>query len=111
MTEANIRDLRPTTRNRILEAKVYRSWIGRNPPNITEKSYHAILLDKQVSLQKYCKQINLTFHLKLIINKHFYVNRVMQYKQTLKRLKKKCLPPILYQAELIESQDLHAFLQ
>ncbi|PWA56645.1 nucleic acid-binding, OB-fold protein [Artemisia annua] len=47
MTEAFIRDLNPTSRNRVLEAKIYRSWIGRNPPDITEKSYHAILLDRQ----------------------------------------------------------------
>ncbi|PWA81791.1 hypothetical protein CTI12_AA184760 [Artemisia annua] len=47
MTEVNIKDLKPTSRNKILEAKVYRSWIGRNPPDITEKSYHAILLDRQ----------------------------------------------------------------
>ncbi|PWA86557.1 nucleic acid-binding, OB-fold protein [Artemisia annua] len=47
MTEAIIKDLNPTSRNRILEAKVYRSWIGRNPPDITERSYHAILLDRQ----------------------------------------------------------------
>ncbi|PWA67511.1 hypothetical protein CTI12_AA317600 [Artemisia annua] len=47
MSEANIKDLNPTSRNKILEAKVYRSWIGRNPPDLTEKSYHAILLDRQ----------------------------------------------------------------
>ncbi|PWA43697.1 nucleic acid-binding, OB-fold protein [Artemisia annua] len=47
MTEAFIKDLNPTSRNRILEAKIYRSWIGRNPPYITERSYHAILLARQ----------------------------------------------------------------
>ncbi|PWA43640.1 replication protein A 70 kDa DNA-binding subunit [Artemisia annua] len=50
MTESTIRELTPTSRNRILEAKVYRSWIGRNPPDITERSYHAILLDRQLTL-------------------------------------------------------------
>ena len=48
MKEAYIRDLLPTSRNKIIEAKVCRSWIARNPPSITEKGYHAILLDKQV---------------------------------------------------------------
>ena len=48
MTEANIRDLTPTTRNKILEAKVYRAWIHRDPPNTADKGLRAILLDRQV---------------------------------------------------------------
>ncbi|PWA47152.1 hypothetical protein CTI12_AA385830 [Artemisia annua] len=47
MTEAYIRDLRPTTRHKIIEAKVYRSWIARDVGEVTEKGYRAILLDKQ----------------------------------------------------------------
>ncbi|PWA37121.1 nucleic acid-binding, OB-fold protein [Artemisia annua] len=39
MTEATIKELRPTSRNKIIEAKVYRSWIARNPPDVTEKDY------------------------------------------------------------------------
>ena len=50
MTETSIKELRPTSRNKILEAKVYRAWISRNPPDVTEKGYHAILLDRQVTL-------------------------------------------------------------
>ena len=52
MTEAYIRDLTPATRHKIIEAKVYRSWIARDPGEVTEKGYRAILLDKQVFLQK-----------------------------------------------------------
>ncbi|PWA39723.1 nucleic acid-binding, OB-fold protein [Artemisia annua] len=44
MTEANIRDLTPTTRNKILQAKVYRAWIHRDPPDTTDKGLRAILL-------------------------------------------------------------------
>ncbi|PWA37789.1 nucleic acid-binding, OB-fold protein [Artemisia annua] len=44
---ATIKELRPTSRNKIIEEKVYRSWIARNPPDVTEKGYHAILLDRQ----------------------------------------------------------------
>ena len=51
MTEAYIRDLTPATRHKIIEAKVYRSWIARDPGAVTEKGYRAILLDKQVSFQ------------------------------------------------------------
>ena len=52
MTEASIKELTPASRNKIIEAKVYRSWIARDPPNTDEKGYRAILLDKQVSSQK-----------------------------------------------------------
>ncbi|PWA70294.1 helitron helicase-like domain-containing protein [Artemisia annua] len=44
--EANIRDLRPKDRNKIIEAIVYRAWIARDPPDTTEKGCRAILLDK-----------------------------------------------------------------
>ncbi|PWA59768.1 DNA helicase [Artemisia annua] len=33
MTEATIKELRPKSRNKIIDAKVYRSWIARNPPD------------------------------------------------------------------------------
>ena len=46
--EAYIRDLRPRDRDKVIEAKVYRSWMARDPPDVTEKGYRAILLDKQV---------------------------------------------------------------
>ncbi|PWA13631.1 hypothetical protein CTI12_AA631960 [Artemisia annua] len=36
---ANIKDLRPKDRNKILEAKVYRAWIAREPPSTDEKDY------------------------------------------------------------------------
>ncbi|PWA82502.1 helitron helicase-like domain-containing protein [Artemisia annua] len=45
--EAYIRDLRPRDRDKVIEAKVYRSWMARDPPDVTEKGYRAILLDKQ----------------------------------------------------------------
>ncbi|PWA46059.1 nucleic acid-binding, OB-fold protein [Artemisia annua] len=45
--KANIRDLRPKDRNKIIEAVVYRAWIARDPPDTTEKGCKAILLDKQ----------------------------------------------------------------
>ncbi|PWA73217.1 nucleic acid-binding, OB-fold protein [Artemisia annua] len=48
--EAYIRDLRPTDRDKVIEAKIYRSWMSRDPPDVTEKGYHAILLDKQLTL-------------------------------------------------------------
>ncbi|PWA51603.1 replication protein A 70 kDa DNA-binding subunit [Artemisia annua] len=37
--EATIKELRPRNRNKIIEAKVYRSWIARDPPGTTEKDY------------------------------------------------------------------------
>ena len=46
--EANIKNLQPRDRNRILEAKVYRAWIARDPPDTTEKGFREILLDRQV---------------------------------------------------------------
>ena len=49
MSVTNIQDLKPGTINAILEAKVYRAWIARDPPSIVEKGYRAILLDRQVS--------------------------------------------------------------
>ncbi|PWA35398.1 hypothetical protein CTI12_AA609870 [Artemisia annua] len=39
MTEADIRDLTPTSRNKILNAKIYRAWIHRDPPDTTDKDY------------------------------------------------------------------------
>ena len=45
---ANIKDLQPRDMNKILEAKVYRAWIAREPPSTEEKGFRAILLDKQV---------------------------------------------------------------
>ncbi|PWA62201.1 nucleic acid-binding, OB-fold protein [Artemisia annua] len=45
--EANIRDLRPRERNKIIYAKVYRAWIARDPPDTTEKGFRVILLEKQ----------------------------------------------------------------
>ncbi|PWA46451.1 replication protein A 70 kDa DNA-binding subunit [Artemisia annua] len=47
MTEANIRDLTPASRNRILNAKIYRAWIHRDSADTTDKGLRAILLDKQ----------------------------------------------------------------
>ena len=46
--ETNIKDLRPRDRNRIIEAKVYRAWIARDPADTNEKGCRAILLDRQV---------------------------------------------------------------
>ncbi|PWA52013.1 hypothetical protein CTI12_AA458480 [Artemisia annua] len=46
--KANIKDLRPRDRNRVLEAKVYRAWIARDPPDTNEKGCRAILLDREV---------------------------------------------------------------
>jgi hypothetical protein len=46
--KTNIKDLQPKDRNIILEAKVYRAWIARDPPDTTEKGFRAILLDRQV---------------------------------------------------------------
>ena len=111
MTEANIKELLPTSKNKIIEVKVYRSWISRNPPDVTEKGYHAILLDKQVLLKKLLIKSNLILYMKLSTKKHFYFNRVMQYKQTSSLQKRNSLPPILYLEELIESQGSHVFLQ
>ncbi|PWA82240.1 replication protein A 70 kDa DNA-binding subunit [Artemisia annua] len=51
-TEAHIKDLKPRDRNKILEGKIYRAWIHRDPPDTTDKGYRAILLDKQVSCSK-----------------------------------------------------------
>ncbi|PWA41985.1 hypothetical protein CTI12_AA548950 [Artemisia annua] len=48
-TEAHIKDLKPRDRNKILEGKIYRAWIHRDPPDTTDKGYRAILLDKQVN--------------------------------------------------------------
>ena len=48
-TVTNIKELHPRDRNKIIEAKVYRSWIARDPPDTTEKGCRAILLDREVS--------------------------------------------------------------
>ncbi|PWA64002.1 nucleic acid-binding, OB-fold protein [Artemisia annua] len=40
--EANIRDLKPKDRNRAIEAKIYRAWMARDPPDTTEKGCHYI---------------------------------------------------------------------
>ena len=111
MTEATIKELNPTSRNKILEVKVYRSWIGRNPPNVTEKSYHSILLDKQVTLICYIKYIKLLFFFNFTVNKYFYNNRVMQYKQTWMLVKKNSSLLILSLEEPTESQGSHVLLQ
>ena len=47
--KANLKDLQPRDRNKILEAKVYRAWIAREPPSTIQKGFRAILLDKQVN--------------------------------------------------------------
>ena len=47
--KAYIKDLQPRDRNKILEAKVYRAWIAREPPSTIQKGFRAILLDKQVN--------------------------------------------------------------
>ncbi|PWA50520.1 DNA helicase [Artemisia annua] len=46
--EANIRDLKPKDGNRIIEAKIYRAWMARDPPDTTEKGCRAILQDREV---------------------------------------------------------------
>ncbi|PWA60434.1 nucleic acid-binding, OB-fold protein [Artemisia annua] len=51
MTESYIKQLKPGDRNRILEAKVYRAWIHKDPPDTTEKGYRVILLDKQANME------------------------------------------------------------
>ena len=51
--ESNIKELRPKDRNRIIEAKIYRAWMARDPPDTTEKGCRAILLDREVILKSY----------------------------------------------------------
>ena len=51
--ESNIKELRPKDRNRIIEAKNYRAWMARDPPDTTEKGCRAILLDREVILNSY----------------------------------------------------------
>lgn len=48
MNISYIKDLKPRDANKTLEAKVYRAWIHRDPPDTMEKGYRVILLDKQV---------------------------------------------------------------
>ncbi|PWA85132.1 DNA helicase Pif1-like protein [Artemisia annua] len=42
MTEAYIKDLKPKDKDKILEAKIYRAWKHRDPPNTTDKGFHYI---------------------------------------------------------------------
>ncbi|PWA89056.1 replication protein A 70 kDa DNA-binding subunit [Artemisia annua] len=35
--KSNIKDLKPNDRNKVLEAKIYRAWMAREPPDTTEK--------------------------------------------------------------------------
>ena len=63
MALTSIKDLKPGDRDKIIEAKVYRAWAARNPPDTTEKGYRAILLDRQVikgqiSIQKSLEFLN-----------------------------------------------------
>ncbi|GKA30666.1 DNA helicase, partial [Tanacetum coccineum] len=47
MTENCISDLKPGARNKVLEARVYRKWVNRNPPNPTPTDYCCILIDRE----------------------------------------------------------------
>ena len=62
MTEAYIKDLQPRDRNKILQAKIYRAWIHKDPPDTTEKGFRAILLDKQV-INTYNQHVTKTLYL------------------------------------------------
>lgn len=48
MALVNVIDLRPKDKGKIIEAKVYRKWIGSNPPNATPTGFCCMLLDKSV---------------------------------------------------------------
>ncbi|GJZ35269.1 DNA helicase [Tanacetum coccineum] len=47
MTENCISDLKPGARNKVLEARVYRKWVNRNPSNPTPTDYCCILIDRE----------------------------------------------------------------
>nr|GEU90924.1 hypothetical protein [Tanacetum cinerariifolium] len=47
MTQECNFDLKPRARNKVLEAKVYRKWINRKPPNPTRTDYCCILVDRE----------------------------------------------------------------
>nr|GFA46380.1 nucleic acid-binding, OB-fold protein [Tanacetum cinerariifolium] len=47
MTKTCISDLKPGAKNKILEARVYRKWINRNPPRPAPTEYCCILLDRE----------------------------------------------------------------
>ncbi|PWA73037.1 hypothetical protein CTI12_AA263350 [Artemisia annua] len=46
MASSSIRELKPGDTGKVLELRVYRVWASRNPPDITETGYRAILLDR-----------------------------------------------------------------
>ncbi|KAI3738088.1 hypothetical protein L2E82_28106 [Cichorium intybus] len=46
MSLSFIADLRPKDKQKVIEAKVYRTWISRYPPDPTPQGYYCILLDK-----------------------------------------------------------------
>ena len=62
-----IRDLRPRDRDKIIEAKVYRSWMARDPPAVEEKGYLAILLDKHVFTNSEKKEFEITLFIPMVI--------------------------------------------
>lgn len=45
----NIADLKPTDFNKIIEAKLYRKWIARNPKHPDSKGLCCTLIDRTVS--------------------------------------------------------------
>ncbi|GJY72845.1 DNA helicase [Tanacetum coccineum] len=45
--EASIAQLTPHSANKILEAKVYRKWVGKSPPKMTPYAFCCILLDRE----------------------------------------------------------------
>ncbi|PWA46862.1 nucleic acid-binding, OB-fold protein [Artemisia annua] len=76
--EAYIRDLRPRDRDKVIEAKVYRSWMSRDPPDVTEKGLRAILLDKQGDAIQAYTDINDKNHFTsiLIPGKAYRISRI-----------------------------------
>nr|GEV31950.1 GDP-fucose protein O-fucosyltransferase [Tanacetum cinerariifolium] len=48
MTQNCISDLKLGSRNKVLEAKVYRKWIDQKPSNPTPTDYCCILIDREV---------------------------------------------------------------
>lgn len=46
MTLVNIVDLTPDARNKVIELKVYRKWISRDPNEPTPRGHCCILMDK-----------------------------------------------------------------
>ncbi|GJY36331.1 hypothetical protein Tco_0421709 [Tanacetum coccineum] len=47
MSGTTVANLRPTQRNCILEAKVYRKWISKSIPDIRDIAFCCILIDKE----------------------------------------------------------------